>query len=122
MPYCGKGGVLNDAAHEEWKKNVPELVAAVVATRPPDGDRPVLLMAQDEGRVGRINPVSRCWTPQGVRPIVAPHAVRETGYGFAAVALALGRILNEHFPMVHCERMLTGSEMLKQFCPSALPR
>lgn len=65
-----------------------------MATRPPDDERPVLRMAQDEGRFGRINPARRCWAPPGVRPSVAQQAVRESMYVFAAVAPALGRMVS----------------------------
>lgn len=73
---------------------MPQLVADAVASRPPGDDRPVLLMAQDEGRFGRINPVQDGWAPPGVRPSVAQQAVRESVYVFAAVAPALGRMVS----------------------------
>lgn len=74
-------------------KNVPDLAATVVATHPPDNNCPVLLIAKDEGRFGRINPVRCCWAPPGVRPRMAQQAVRESVSGCAAVALAPGRMV-----------------------------
>ncbi len=68
------------------------LVAEAVATRAPDDARPVLIMAQDEGRFGRISTCRRAWAPPGVRPRAPRQVVREYSYVFAAVAPAQGRL------------------------------
>lgn len=82
------------------EKNVPTMVAAAVATRPPEDTRPVLFMAQDEGRFGRINPPRACWAPPGVRPTVVQQTVRESIYVYAAVAPALGQMASLILPGV----------------------
>jgi hypothetical protein len=64
----------------------------VLQDRDPDDDRPVVLLAQDEGRFGRINSVQRAWAPAGIRPRVARQIVRESLYAFVAVAPALGKL------------------------------
>lgn len=52
-------------------------VVAAVATRTADDTRPVVVMAQDEGRFGRISRPQRCWAPKGVRPSVPQQLVRD---------------------------------------------
>jgi hypothetical protein len=46
------------------KKNLPQAARELVGADP----RPVVLMAEDEGRFGRISQARRCWAPPGVRP------------------------------------------------------
>src|SRR6266567_7043740 len=60
-------------------------------TRDAEDQRPLLLMAQDEGRFGRISRPKRCWAPPGRRPQAPAQVVRESMYVFAAVAPSLGR-------------------------------
>src|SRR5436305_15333686 len=48
------------------------------------------MMAQDEGRFGRISRPKRCWAPPGIRPHAPSQVVRESVYVFAAVAPSLG--------------------------------
>jgi hypothetical protein len=50
-------------AQEQFKKNFPAQVEAAVATREAGDERPVLIMAQDEGCFGRISRPKRCWAP-----------------------------------------------------------
>jgi len=57
-----------------------------VATRPAEDKRPVLKMAQDEGRFGRISTPKRAWAPPGVRPKAPRQVIRQSSYVFAAVA------------------------------------
>jgi hypothetical protein len=59
--------------------------ATLLLERSPDDHRPVVLMTQDEGRFGRINPLRRCWAPKPIRPIVPNQIVQEFLYVFAAV-------------------------------------
>lgn len=66
---------------------------AAVATKEADDERPVLIMAQDEGCFGRISRAKRCWVPPGVRPHVPAQVVREYTYAYAAVAPTLGQMV-----------------------------
>src|SRR5205823_4827507 len=67
-------------------KNFQASVAAAVATRPAEDKRPVLKMAQDEGRFGRISTPKRAWAPPGMRPKAPRQVIREFSYVYAAVA------------------------------------
>ena len=60
--------------------------------------RPVLLMAQDEGRFGCLGQVMKAWCPSGHRPIVAKQGVRDYVYAYAAVAPALGKMASLVLP------------------------
>lgn len=42
-------------------------------------------MFEDEARFGRINDPKRCWAPEGIRPTVPSHFVREYTYVYGAV-------------------------------------
>ncbi len=57
-------------------KKLPQLVVEIVARRDPEDKRPVIIMAQDEGRFGRITDIRTCWAPKGIRPTVARQVVR----------------------------------------------
>ena len=63
-----------------------------MAPRPAEDERPDLIMAQDEGRFGRISRPKRCWPPLGIRPHAHTQVVPESMYVFAAVAPLLGRL------------------------------
>jgi len=39
-------------------------------------------MFQDEAGFGRISNPKRCWTPKGIRPVVARHHIREYRYAY----------------------------------------
>jgi hypothetical protein len=73
-------------------------VDAAVATREAGDERPVLIMAQDEGCFGRISRAKRCWAPSGVRPRAPTQVVREYLYVYAAVAPALGQMVSLILP------------------------
>jgi hypothetical protein len=60
--------------------------------REPTDERPVLQMAEDEGRFGRISQPRRAWAPPGVRPRSPRQIVREYTYVYAAVAPAEGKM------------------------------
>jgi hypothetical protein len=64
----------------------------MLATRDTDEHRPVIMMAEDEGRFGRISEMRRCWAPKPRRPTVPRQVVREGGYVFAAVCPQLGQL------------------------------
>lgn len=76
-----------------------------MASRAPDDTRPVLVMAQDEGRFGRISKPQTCWAPHGVRPVVAQQIVRQSVYAFAAVAPAQGQLVSLILPTVNTDMM-----------------
>jgi hypothetical protein len=67
-------------------------VEAAVATRPAEDERPLLIMAQDEGCFGRISCPTRWWAPPGIRPHAPCQLVREYVYVYAAVAPAQGEM------------------------------
>jgi transposase len=79
------------------KKNLAPQAHALVGEDP----RPVVLMAQDEGRFGRISEARRCWAPPGVRPTCPRQVVRESLYVFAAIAPASGEMTALSLP--HCD-------------------
>jgi hypothetical protein len=53
---------------QAFKKTFPHALAPVLPTRAPQDIRPLLSMAEEEGRLGRIDPPRRCWAPKPVRP------------------------------------------------------
>lgn len=57
-----------------------------------DGDdvKKVRLMFQDEAGFGRINKPKQCWCPQGTRPTVPCHHIREYRYAYGAVEPVTG--------------------------------
>jgi transposase len=81
-----------------FQQNFPALVQAAVATRDPSDQRPVLLMAQDEGRFGRLSETRRTWAPPGVRPRTPGQVVREYTYAYTAVAPAEGKMTSLILP------------------------
>ncbi len=66
--------------------------------REPTDQRPVLQMAEDEGRFGRISQPRRAWAPPGVRPRSPRQIVREYTYVYAAVAPAEGKMTSLILP------------------------
>ena len=77
---------------EKFKQEFPGLVDEALKTKDPNDHRPVLLMAQDEGRFGRLGQVMKAWCPNGHRPQVAKQGVRDYVYAYAAIAPALGKM------------------------------
>jgi transposase len=76
-------------------------VEAAAATREAGDERPILLMAQDEGCFGRISQVQRCWAPPFVRPSIPVQVVREYVYVYAvyaAVAPVQGQMVSLILP------------------------
>ncbi len=59
----------------------------------------------DEGRYGRISQLKACWAPAGVRPKVPRQVVRESLYGFAAVAPMQGELVYRLEPRCNTEAM-----------------
>ena len=52
----------------------------------------MLILAEDEGRFGRISGVRRAWAPRGCRPVAPRQVVRKYLYGYVAVCPALGKL------------------------------
>ena len=50
----------------------------------------VRLMYQDEAGFGRISKMSSCWAPQGIRPSIPSHYMREYCYCYGAVDAQTG--------------------------------
>ena len=64
-----------------------------------------MLLAQDEGRFGRISEARRAWAPPGVRPVCPRQMVRESLYVFAALAPASGQLCALVAPSCDTEAM-----------------
>ena len=69
-----------------------------MASRPAKDQRPVLIMAQDEGRFGRVSRPRACWAPPDVRPTAPCQLVREFVQVFAAVAPQTGELISLILP------------------------
>ncbi len=72
------------------------------------------IMAQDEGRFGRISRPKRCWAPPGIRPSAPAQVVRESMYVFAAFAPSLGRLVSLVLPTANTAAMNLFLEHLSQ--------
>ncbi len=92
-------------AQEQFQQNFSAQVEAAVATRESEDERPVLIMAQDEGCFGRISRAKRCWVPPGMRPYAPAQVVREYIYAYTAVAPALGQMVSLILPEVSTPMM-----------------
>jgi len=90
---------------EKFKQEFPNLVDEALKTKDPQDKRPVLLMAQDEGRFGRLGQVMKAWCPKGHRPLVPKQGVRDYVYAYAAVAPALGQMTTLVLPFVNITMM-----------------
>ena len=88
-----------------FRENFPELVEQALSSKKADDNRPVLIMAQDEGRFGRLGQVMKAWCPPGHRPQVAKQGVREYVYAYAAIAPQLGKMTTLILPYVNLEMM-----------------
>ena len=77
----------------------------MLATRDTDDHRPVIMMAEDEGRFGRISEMRRCWAPKPIRPTVPRQVVREWVYVFAAVCPQLGQLTALILPYANTHMM-----------------
>jgi DDE superfamily endonuclease len=64
-----------------------------------------MILAQDEGRFGRIDRPRRCWAPKPIRPTVPRPVVREFVYVFAAVCAPVGRLTALILPTANTEMM-----------------
>jgi len=77
----------------------------MVEQRDPEDNRPVIIMAQDEGRFGRITDIRTCWAPKGIRPNVARQVARAFVYVYVAVCMALGKMTSLILPHANTEMM-----------------
>jgi len=73
-----------------------------------------MIMAQDEGRFGRINIPRKCWAPPGIRPIVPCQTIREYIYAYSAVCPATGDITSLILPNANTECMNIFLEHVSQ--------
>jgi hypothetical protein len=67
--------------------------------------RPVIIMAQDEGRFGRITDIRSCWALKEIRPEVPKQVVRTFVYVYAAVCMASGRMTSLILPYANTAMM-----------------
>lgn len=95
----------NKQKQKEFKDNFPKTVKSAEKTKDPEDKRPTLVMAQDEGRFGRISATRRAWAPEHVRPLVPSQFVREYTYAYAAVAPEEGRMTFLVLPYSNTEMM-----------------
>ena len=65
----------------------------------------MLILAQDEGRFGRISRPRSCWAPPGIRPETPAQIVREAIYAFTAVAPSIGKMCSLILPSANTETM-----------------
>jgi transposase len=86
-------------------QNFATLLEKALESRAPEDERPVLKMAQDEARFGRISTVRRSWAPKPLRPLVARHIVREYTYVYAAVAPEEGKMTSLILPCADTSMM-----------------
>ena len=87
---------------------------AAVATRSAEDRRPVLKMAQDEGRFGRVSIPRRAWAPPGVRPRAPRQLVREYTYVYTAVAPEEGKMTSLILPGANTAMMNLFLEHVSQ--------
>ena len=90
---------------EHFKQNFATLVEEVLQSRDPKDKRPVLKMAQDEARFGRIGISRRSWAPKHIRPRIPRHIVREYMYVYTVVAPKEGKMTSLILPFADTSMM-----------------
>jgi transposase len=95
----------NKQKQKDFEENFPEMVKQVEKTKDSEDKRPTLIMAQDEGRFGRLSAIRRAWAPEHVRPLVPSQIVREYVYAYAAVAPEDGKMTFLVLPYSNTEMM-----------------
>lgn len=65
----------------------------------------MVIVAQDEGRFGRITDIRTCWAPKGIRPKVGKQIARTFVYVYAAVCMALGQMTSLILPYANTDMM-----------------
>ena len=73
-----------------------------------------MILAQDEGRFGRIGRPQRCWAPPGIRPHAPAQFIRESVYVFAAVAPLTGDLVSLILPQASTAMMNLFLEHVSQ--------
>lgn len=96
---------VDEEKQREFKDNFDNLVSEALKRKKVSDQRPVLIMAQDEGRFGRLGQVMKAWCPAGYRPQVAKQSVRDYVYAYAAIAPQLGQMTSLILPYVNIEMM-----------------
>jgi hypothetical protein len=105
---------LTRKSRKPLKKTFAEEVSDILASRDPIDNRPVLILAEDEGRFGRISGVRRAWAPRGCRPIAPRQVIRKYLYGYVAVCPALGKMSALVLPWANTEMMQLFLEQVSQ--------
>ena len=95
----------NFEEQQEFKQQFPHLVNEALKTKEPQDERPILIMAQDEGRFGRLGQVMKSWCPSGHRPLVPKQGIREYVYAYAAIAPEIGKMTTLVLPYVNIKMM-----------------
>ena len=95
-------------------KTFAEQVAVILQERDAQDRRPVLIMAEDEGRFGRISTMKKAWAPRGCRPIAARQVVRTYLYGYAAVCPAFGKMTASILPFANTDMMTLFLEQVSR--------
>lgn len=80
-------------------------MAATAQEYGPEDTRPVKLLFQDEARFGRISDPAHCWAPEGVRPVVPMHIVRQYTHVFSAVCPSDGQSFSLILPYADTDAM-----------------
>jgi transposase len=88
-----------------FQQNFAPLVEEVIASKDPEDDRPVLVMAQDEACFGRISTIVRSWAPKHIRPLTPRQIVREYTYVYAVVAPKDGKMTSLILPSADTSMM-----------------
>lgn len=65
----------------------------------------MLILAEDEGRFGRISEPRSCWAPASERPIAPKQIIREYVYAYSAVCPSLGKMTSLILPRADSEMM-----------------
>ena len=90
------------------------MVEQALQNRDPNDSRPLVVLAADQGRFGRIAQVMRAWSPAGVPPSVGQQLVREYTYAYVAVAPSLGEMAALILPCVNTDMMSLFLEHVAQ--------
>jgi transposase len=88
-----------------FQQNFTTLVEEAIASKDPEDDRPVLVMAQDEACFGRISTIVRSWAPKHIRPLIPRQIVREYTYVYAVVAPKDGKMTSLILPAANTSMM-----------------
>jgi transposase len=95
----------NKEKQKDFTENFQDLVKKAEKTKKPEDDRPTLVLAQDEGRFGRVSLPKRAWAPKGLRPLAPRQIVRESVYAYAAVDPKEGKMTFLVLPYSNTEMM-----------------